>query len=492
MGANDMGVAQDRNSGKQQGNPKHQHIRRGATATSYALAIGLISITALLAVTTVGSNVDGMFGTVDSNLYDVVQETNPPALTVSPSVITGMDVTGPADPSTGAIETLTLTNAGGTTTEPLSVSNTNSANFVISADGCTGVQLTAGQSCDISVTPQSSERNADMQAVIGFSAGDLSARAELSGAADGFGLFDFTDFTFTNCGRTGNGGPTLSQCQTEYSGQTWVNDSAQFNVSNGIQQLTVPETGTWRIVATGAQGGGFSTNLQEGGAAAVITADVPLTRGDTLYMLVGQAGACPSGVSHSCTGGGGTFVYLDTSTPLVIAGGGGGGGRGGSGAALGNGCAASLTTVSNSCGGNSNATSSGGAGGTTGSAEFADAPGAGGGGWNGAGADARYHSGSFAGSGGHDQPGPGGSYGSPYAFGSGIPGGFGGGGGANWTPGGGGGYSGGAGRYSNGNSIDRGNGGGGSSFTGNGAVQISATNNTFNYLHGSVSLSLQP
>ena len=52
------------------------------------------------------------------------------------------------------------------------------------------------------------------------------------------GLYDFTTETFTNCGQTGPTGPTISQCQTEYSGTNFI--SSFFCAYQGYQQWTVP------------------------------------------------------------------------------------------------------------------------------------------------------------------------------------------------------------------------------------------------------------
>ncbi|HET7262272.1 MAG TPA: hypothetical protein VFK60_10700, partial [Casimicrobiaceae bacterium] len=55
-------------------------------------------------------------------------------------------------------------------------------------------------------------------------------------------------YTFTTCGATGATGPTQAACDTAYGGAITV------TVSGGIQSWTVPATGTYHVVATGAQG----------------------------------------------------------------------------------------------------------------------------------------------------------------------------------------------------------------------------------------------
>lgn len=84
-----------------------------------------------------------------------------------------------------------------------------------------------------------------------------------------------------------------------------------------IQEWTAPISGSYRITASGAQGGG-----PEGGLGAQMTGTFELTAGDLLRVLVGQPGTYGGG-DHS--GGGGSYVATSDDQPLVVAGGGGGG-----------------------------------------------------------------------------------------------------------------------------------------------------------------------
>ena len=63
-------------------------------------------------------------------------------------------------------------------------------------------------------------------------------------------LYDFTSHTFTNCGATGQEGPTLANCISSYN-TSWENKTDYFNVPSdaGIQYWTVPTTGTYTIEA---------------------------------------------------------------------------------------------------------------------------------------------------------------------------------------------------------------------------------------------------
>ena len=58
--------------------------------------------------------------------------------------------------------------------------------------------------------------------------------------------------TFTNAGATGKSGPTQADVDTAYLGTSL---DSQVTVSNGIQEWTVPSTGTYTIETFGAKGG---------------------------------------------------------------------------------------------------------------------------------------------------------------------------------------------------------------------------------------------
>ena len=135
--------------------------------------------------------------------------------------------------------------------------------------------------------------------------------------AEASSLYDFTTHTFTNCGATGRNGPTLANCISSYN-TSWENNTDYFNVPGnaGIQNWTVPTTGTYTIEVWGAQGGRSNE-----GYGARMRGDFTLTSGTVLKILVGQEGGDHS---LSTSGGGGTFVAKSDNTPLIVAGGGGG------------------------------------------------------------------------------------------------------------------------------------------------------------------------
>ena len=136
-------------------------------------------------------------------------------------------------------------------------------------------------------------------------------------------------FTFTNCGATGMEGPILTQCVSEYSDSLIrINMTTQ-----GIQEWTVPKTGTYKIEAYGASGGHGGVSTKAGGLGAQIVGIFHLERNEIIKILVGQKGQeYGNGLSTTSAaggaGGGGTFVlkspYNSASSVLIIAGGGGG------------------------------------------------------------------------------------------------------------------------------------------------------------------------
>ena len=146
--------------------------------------------------------------------------------------------------------------------------------------------------------------------------------------------YDFTNFTFTTGNKTGRVGPSLAELLNVYDTNTytWLSNTDYFDmITNGYQLWTVPETGTYRITARGAQGTPSEQNPDAGGRGAIITGDFNLTAGEKIQILVGQtAGFRADRKYRSSAGGGGSFVVKYTGTTnivddiLVIAGGGGG------------------------------------------------------------------------------------------------------------------------------------------------------------------------
>jgi hypothetical protein len=130
-------------------------------------------------------------------------------------------------------------------------------------------------------------------------------------------------FTLTPCGATGANGPSAFACALTYSG-TPVEGKVTVLGTSGIQEFTVPYSGTYRITTIGAQGAsGENVNGWVGGRGAHVRGEFNLTAGTKLRVVVGQMGLGQSSGSNG-GGGGGTFVVDVLNNPLIIAGGGGG------------------------------------------------------------------------------------------------------------------------------------------------------------------------
>ncbi len=253
---------------------------------------------------------------------------------------------------------------------------------------------------------------------------------------------DFVSHTFTSCGKEGRIGPSLSQCQSAYSGTEFLSGDYGFTVNQGIQSFVVPASGDYKITAYGPRGVNNNNNVGKG---AIMEGVFSLQSGQKIQILVGQFSVY-NGVQDWQGGSGGTFVALGESnssaSPLVVAGGGGTNRSNGI-----------FSSIMNASTGTSGKDGSGGGGGDNGSASE-------GGGHNGANrttlggaaaagfygsglpsADVRYHSG-FVGAQSFINGGTGGTFKGADNYS--MDGGFGGASSGGWGgSGGGGGYSGG-------------------------------------------------
>lgn len=165
----------------------------------------------------------------------------------------------------------------------------------------------------------SSLANPSLTALVGTPSGYYVAQPDISGCvgtSDSVYIITKAPFTLNlnTCGQTGRSGPSQLQCDNTYG-------AGVVTVSNGIQEWTVPYTGTYTIETGGAKGG--SPN---GGWGAMVRGDFQLNAGDVLHILVGQEGLYTGNCSAGS--GGGTFVVTYTggvAVPLIISGGGGAG-----------------------------------------------------------------------------------------------------------------------------------------------------------------------
>jgi hypothetical protein len=130
-------------------------------------------------------------------------------------------------------------------------------------------------------------------------------------------LFSQTTYNFNTCSATGRYGPTQSQVNASYASGNPLHNNVTIS-TGGIQEWTVPETGAYSLVVSGA-GGGSSNNY--GGRGRIIRGEVTLSAGTVLKIVVGQKG----GITTSSGGGGGSFVVDASGNRLIMAAGGGAG-----------------------------------------------------------------------------------------------------------------------------------------------------------------------
>jgi len=132
-------------------------------------------------------------------------------------------------------------------------------------------------------------------------------------------------WTFTNAGATGRFGPTQAQIDANYSGTSLESVVTINSTHQGIQEWTVPASGSYRIEVFGASSTEqtFSNNFNDKGLGATLSGDFNMVVGDNLIILVGQM---PT-QSEFNGGGGGTFVAkgndINLSSAIIIAGGAG-------------------------------------------------------------------------------------------------------------------------------------------------------------------------
>lgn len=143
------------------------------------------------------------------------------------------------------------------------------------------------------------------------------------------GLYIFTTFTFTNAGQYGAIGPTLAELQSSYSATSWTQNTAFLNVvRQGYQLWTVPATGAYEITVAGAAGGSniSGTNAQgTAGYGRIVRGTAQLVQGEKLNILVGHRGQCGNRSGNSAfPGGGGSFVFKEDLTLLLVGAGGNG------------------------------------------------------------------------------------------------------------------------------------------------------------------------
>lgn len=145
-----------------------------------------------------------------------------------------------------------------------------------------------------------------------------------------FAQDDGESIKLSTCGQTGYQGPTQAMCSSIYGGADFL-----VGVNQGVQEIVIPKTATYKISAVGGRGGNsrsYNSANQlttiKGGSPAKVIAEFTLKKGDRLSVVVGQDGQNGAGSDYTGAragaGGGGTFVW-DSSQNLMMAAGGGGG-----------------------------------------------------------------------------------------------------------------------------------------------------------------------
>lgn len=139
-------------------------------------------------------------------------------------------------------------------------------------------------------------------------------------------LYSFTSATFTTGGASGRFGPDINQARSGVGNPSWA--AAYVNMSTaGIIDWTVPQTANYQItMASGGGGDGNGGNFGRSFGAVVRGNSVPLTQGQVVRLVVGQAGADGTG-SYAGGGGGGSFMFIGAprSGTIIMAAGGAGG-----------------------------------------------------------------------------------------------------------------------------------------------------------------------
>jgi hypothetical protein len=149
-------------------------------------------------------------------------------------------------------------------------------------------------------------------------------------ASGGSGLYPFTSFTFLPAETISPNGPLLAQVLAlpSYIAEPWTSDTNFFNVTSGVQYWTVPKTGIYSFLLSGAAGGdatqadGTSPPTRLGGFSAIVGGRYQLTQGEIIKILVGQMGGSIVFNYSGGGGGGGSYVATNANVPLFVAAGG--------------------------------------------------------------------------------------------------------------------------------------------------------------------------
>lgn len=160
----------------------------------------------------------------------------------------------------------------------------------------------------------------DGVSIDGLTSGNVYFVKNLLTGLGGSSLYDFTSHTFTTGGFTGPTGPTISTLRAEYigAGAAWASTYLNQGDFQGYQDWTVPTDGVYRFTVAGASGKQGRANA---GRGQRIIADLRLTQGEVITIVVGQQGELPpNNTSWPASSGGSAVVRKNGTIPLLVAG----------------------------------------------------------------------------------------------------------------------------------------------------------------------------
>lgn len=109
---------------------------------------------------------------------------------------------------------------------------------------------------------------------------------------------------WSNGARTGNGYAKVTLIALASARQ-----KTSFAFTGDVQEYTAPETGTYTLEVWGAQGGRSVDSYQDGGRGGYSYGNVTLTKGQVLYIYVGEKGSINGSYTSSRYNGGGEGDY---------------------------------------------------------------------------------------------------------------------------------------------------------------------------------------
>jgi hypothetical protein len=271
---------------------------------------------------TIGTLVSGQSA---NRPYKIVV-TNGAGLTSKSAVTLGFEGPTWSSPASGSTQEFSTAQSTTLTLSATDATGGSSVSYSLVSGSLPGGLTLSGNT--ISGTSTESDGTTSTVTIRATDTADASAYTDLTFTIESIErLYTFTSHTFTNAGATGRIGPTLSQLRGVYT-PSWTDDTNYLNVvDTGIQEWTVPRTGTYEIEAVGASGANQSNGIGQGGKGARMIGRFTLNINTIVKIAIGQMGRGGPSVNRTNPGGGGgTFVWVNgpPNDPLIIAGGGGG------------------------------------------------------------------------------------------------------------------------------------------------------------------------